>query len=492
LTQPTLANVTIGQAPLTVSGITANNKVYDGGTSATLNNGNASFTGEFANDNLNVASDTGVFASKNVATGVAVSITGITLGGTGASNYVLSSTTASSSANITPLASVVWIGAATGGSWSNPANWAGGAIPDLSNVTNVVVPAADTVRFDSSVAGPVNLSNLSSGGLNMAGGTLNVASALNLTNYAQTGGTFGGSGSFTVIGAFSQTAGQINMGSGSVTIDQSQGNLSFAHISGGAVNLSSAAGSVTLGTLAASGNLAVNSAGGAITQSEGASLNVGGTSMLQASAAGVPADIRLTNAANTFTRAVSASGAAISLADTGALTLGTVGASGDLTLASTGALDLGTSTVGGNLAANSGNGSVTQAGPLAVNGTTQILAGTGNISLENPSNALNGTVTTKGGSVAITGGQSETTSNPLLTNVVSQLESSILVSGAGTQRGGIPSVGLDAFAVNDSSSATASGDGTLVKVTRIGANGPALSVFNGGVHLPDNTMTFNE
>jgi filamentous hemagglutinin family protein len=486
-----------------VTGITANNRVYDGGTGATLYNGSAVFTGEIVGDNLTVAADTGSFASKNVATGAAVSITGITLGGTDALNYTLGNTTARTTANITQLASVVWIGPATGGSWSNPANWAVGAIPDLSNVANVVVPAGDTVTFDSSVAGPVQLSNLSSGGLTIAGGTLDVSTALNLTNYAQSGGTVGGPGSFTVNGAFSQTAGQINMGPGSVTITQSQGNLSFANISAGAINLTSTVGNVTLGTLGATSNLAVTALGGAITQSAGATLAVGGTTALQASDAGVPANIDLTNASNTFGSAVSATGAQISLTDAGPLTLGTVNATGNLTLASNGALNLGSSTVGGNLSTTSGNGDVIQNGPLHIGGTTHIMAGTGSIQLNNPLNVLKGNVTTVGGSVAVAGDQIGVTANPLEANVVSQLESSTLMSGAATQPGGmrlpsqtfneIPTTGFDAPAANDSSSPMASSDGTLVNVTlNIGANGPALRVVNGGVHLPNNAMSFDE
>jgi hypothetical protein len=267
------------------------------------------------------------------------------------------------------------------------------------------------------------------------------------------------------------------------------------------VNLTSTAGSVTLGTLAASGNLAVNSAGGTITQSAGASLNVGGTSTLQASAAGMPADITLTNAANTFAQAVSASGAAISLTDAGPLTLGRVAASGNLTLASTGALDLGTSTVGGNLTANSGNGSVTQSGPLAVTGTTGIVAGTGVIKLNDPGNALNGKLTTTGSDVSVVGQQAEATANASET-IVSQLASSMLASASATQPGemsqqspsfnGLTNASSAASAADDSSSPTVFSDGTGVQVTRIGVNGPALSVFHGGVHLPENAMSFDE
>jgi hypothetical protein len=368
---------------------------------------------------------------------------------------------------------VVWIGPATGGSWSNPANWAGGAIPDLSNVASVVVPAGDTVRFDSGVAGPVNLLTLSSGGLDIAGGTLNVASALNLTNYAQTGGTIGGPGNFTVIGAFSQTAGQINMGPGSVAIDQSQGNLSFADIAGGAVNLASPAGSVTLGSLAASGNLAIIAGGGAITQSAGASLNVGGTTNLKASDAGVPADVSLTNANNSLAQAVSASGAAVSLTDAGPLTLGTVGATGNLTLASTGALDLGISTVGGNLAAASGNGNVTQDGPLAVTGTTSIAAGTGNIDLSNAANTFAQAVSASGAVISLTD------TGPLTLGIVGA-SGNLTLASIGALDLGISTVGGNLAAASGNGNVTQDGPLAVTGTTSIAAGTGIIQMNNPG------------
>jgi hypothetical protein len=221
---------------------------------------------------------------------------------------------------------------------------------------------------------------------------------------------------------------------------------------------------------------------------------VGGTTALQASNAGVPANIDLTNASNTFGLAVSASGAQISLTDAGPLTLDTVNATGNLRLASNGALSLGSSTVGGNLSTNSGNGDVLQSGPLHIDGTTDIVAGTGSIQLNNPSNVLKGKVTTLGGNVAVAGDQTESTANSLVANVVSQLESSTFMSSGGAQPGGITSTpSLDASAATDSSSPMASSDGSLVNVAlNIGANGPALRVVNGGVHLPNNAMSFNE
>jgi hypothetical protein len=109
LTPPTLsANITA--AGLTVSGITASNKVYDGTTSATLNTTSASLVGVISPDvvTLNTASATGVFANKNVGTGKTVTVTGLTISGADAGNYTLTQPTVL--ANITYSASLTITG----------------------------------------------------------------------------------------------------------------------------------------------------------------------------------------------------------------------------------------------------------------------------------------------------------------------------------------------------------------------------------------------
>ncbi|WP_092804659.1 YDG domain-containing protein [Janthinobacterium sp. 551a] len=85
-----------------VSGITAGNKVYDGGTAASLNTAAAAFGGKFGNDNLTVADASGSFSDKNAANGKTVTISGIVLGGADAGNYTLADagTTATATANI--------------------------------------------------------------------------------------------------------------------------------------------------------------------------------------------------------------------------------------------------------------------------------------------------------------------------------------------------------------------------------------------------------
>ena len=105
--QSTSASGTIGvitKADITaITGITGVNKIYNGNTDAALNASAAVFVGEFAGDDLTLASYTGTFDNKNVGTGKTVNITGLTLGGSDAVNYNLLSTTASTTANITKL-----------------------------------------------------------------------------------------------------------------------------------------------------------------------------------------------------------------------------------------------------------------------------------------------------------------------------------------------------------------------------------------------------
>jgi gliding motility-associated-like protein len=100
-----LADIT--SAGLTVSGIIANNKVYDGTTTATLNAVNASLVGVFGTDNvtLNITGATGTFTDKNAGIGKSVSISGLTLGGTDGGNYKL--TQPSMTSSISPKTLIV-------------------------------------------------------------------------------------------------------------------------------------------------------------------------------------------------------------------------------------------------------------------------------------------------------------------------------------------------------------------------------------------------
>lgn len=84
-----------------VTGILANNKVYDATTAATLNTAGAAFAGMIAGDVLTVGTATGAFADPLVGTLKPVAITGITLAGVDMGNYLLGSTIAAATAGIT-------------------------------------------------------------------------------------------------------------------------------------------------------------------------------------------------------------------------------------------------------------------------------------------------------------------------------------------------------------------------------------------------------
>ena len=78
----------IAPRTVTVSGITAADKVYDGTTAATLDCSKAVIDGKVEGDELTVSA-TGTFENADVGTGKTVTISGLTLGGTAAGNYVL-------------------------------------------------------------------------------------------------------------------------------------------------------------------------------------------------------------------------------------------------------------------------------------------------------------------------------------------------------------------------------------------------------------------
>jgi gliding motility-associated-like protein len=83
------ATASITKAPLTITGISATNKIYDGTTAATLNTVNASLSLIYGSDNvtLNSSNASGTFSDKNVGTGKIVTISGFTIGGADAYNY---------------------------------------------------------------------------------------------------------------------------------------------------------------------------------------------------------------------------------------------------------------------------------------------------------------------------------------------------------------------------------------------------------------------
>ena len=96
---PPAATADIAAKGLTVSGITAADKVYDATTTATINADSATLSGVLSGDTVTfaAASATGAFATKNAGTGKVVNVSGLSLSGADAGNYALTQPTTTAS-----------------------------------------------------------------------------------------------------------------------------------------------------------------------------------------------------------------------------------------------------------------------------------------------------------------------------------------------------------------------------------------------------------
>jgi hypothetical protein len=116
--------LTVNKKDLTITGVTANNKVQDGTTTATLS-GTPTLVGIVSGDESNVTlsgTPTATFATAAPGTGIAVSVTGYALSGSASVNYTISQPTGLT-ANITALG-VPTATAASGISYDGfTANW---------------------------------------------------------------------------------------------------------------------------------------------------------------------------------------------------------------------------------------------------------------------------------------------------------------------------------------------------------------------------------
>ena len=175
LTGNTTAAFVIAPKAVTVSGITAKDKVYDGTTDATLDCSNAKFDGILKNDKLTVAAK-GMF-EKAVAGKQNVAISGLTLGGASAANYVLaeSGNQTETTANITAKQITVTI-TPNGGTYGSVI----AAAANLSGAVdgeNVPVTLTYTGNNYSSATVPVNA------------GSYKVTASIANSNYTLTGNT---------------------------------------------------------------------------------------------------------------------------------------------------------------------------------------------------------------------------------------------------------------------------------------------------------------
>jgi filamentous hemagglutinin family protein len=131
---------TITQKALTAA-YTASNKVYDGTRLATVSGASSDI---ITNDNVTFTNASATFDTKNVGTGKAVDISGISISGTDAGNYILQNTTTSTTANVTPKA-------LTAAYTASNKVYDGTRLATVSGASSDIV-ASDTVSFANSAA----------------------------------------------------------------------------------------------------------------------------------------------------------------------------------------------------------------------------------------------------------------------------------------------------------------------------------------------------
>jgi hypothetical protein len=200
---PVSRTISVAQKSLTPS-IAANNRTYDGTTSATISS--RQLTGVINSDDVSLTGGTATFGDRTAVTGKTVTATGLSLAGTKAGNYVLSSTTATTTADITPKAltmsglsvpaSKVYDGTTAAGvsgtSTLQAAETAGAGttsdgIPYSGDEVSVAGTAAGTYNSkDVTAANAVSYSGLSLAGNDAGNYSLTIQSAASATITAKT------------------------------------------------------------------------------------------------------------------------------------------------------------------------------------------------------------------------------------------------------------------------------------------------------------------
>ncbi|PHV31024.1 hypothetical protein CSQ94_24175 [Janthinobacterium sp. BJB312] len=355
---PTGLLASITPASLTLAGLSAAGKVYDGSTNAAVS---ATANGVLGQDVVSVVGGSGSFADKNAGAAKLVTASGFRLAGADAGNYTLETTGGTAQASIAQKQLSTWVGSGSG-LWSDAANWDGGVVPEGANVLAVDFSNSKGIVTYSAAAGNTILKNLNSatgllltggsltlgenvpdrsllGSLEVNGGSLLLNGSLSADRYAQGGGVLSGNGNLLVANSFNQAAGAIRL-AGQLAITQAAGDLRFASLAANDVTLSTLNGAIGQDGALLAGSVTAQARDGIVLGHAG-------------------------NQLSSFTASNSAGGG-ITLNNTsapGTLTLGTlVTGAGNIAIDNTGGVAV------GNINAHDGNVSVTAHSPVTVNG----------------------------------------------------------------------------------------------------------------------------
>ncbi|MEG1052246.1 MAG: YDG domain-containing protein, partial [Janthinobacterium sp.] len=358
---PTGLLASITPATLTLAGLSAANKVYDGTSTAAVS---ATASGVLGQDAVSVTGGSGSFADRNAGAGKLVTASGFRLAGADAGNYVLDATGGTAQATITQKLLSTWVGSGNG-LWSDAANWDGGVVPEGTNVLAVDFSRSSGIVTYGAAAGSTMLKSLTSAsgllltggsltlgesvqdhsmlggqaGLEISGGNLVLNGTLSMGRYAQSGGLLGGSGNLLIANSFSQAAGAIKL-AGQLAIRQSTGDLRFASLAARDVSLSALNGAIGQDGAVVATSLVTQSQNGTLLDNAG-------------------------NQVDSFSASNSAAGGIVlkNTSTPGSLALGLlVTGAGNVAIENTGGI------VASSINANGGNVALTAHSPVTVNG----------------------------------------------------------------------------------------------------------------------------
>jgi filamentous hemagglutinin family protein len=183
LVAPNGLNANIFQKAVTISGISAESRAYDGGTDATLT-GSGQLNGILAGDNTSVtlssASATGTFSQSNVGNNLSVAASGYTLTGSAAGNYSLSQPTGLT-ADITPALLTISLNSAPNKIYDGTT--ATNLTSSDFNVTGFVAGQGAAVTQNSSTYNSANVADANTVTVNLQPSDFTPANGTSLSNY---------------------------------------------------------------------------------------------------------------------------------------------------------------------------------------------------------------------------------------------------------------------------------------------------------------------